>query len=275
MAKDTGSNVTIKPGSVVKLTGLRTASLNGSLGVVKRFNEGSGRYHVVKSQGTNACVGVKPENITQDSIVQPSDPGFASARLYQHVVFWPRPDGVDSIPVHSFPDWPGRGQSKVEYLRRKLGYTDLQRFTGVEGPGSAKPDFILFFDAADETSPVNRTALSIKMNLPSYEINKVPRNVQNKAPRGPCVLSYCPTTLGPLRSSNVEFDRLSLRNGPALSDKGNKRFTLEQLRETLLFQESAESRAQYRSHDNPIHRMFAGDNRYPLPVTLPPSFFSA
>ena len=63
--------------------------------------------------------------------------------------------------------------------------------------------------------------------------------------------------------------------GPALSDKTNKRFTLEQLRETLLFQESAEGRAQYRSHDNPMHRMFAGDNRYPIPVTLDPSFFSA
>ena len=188
MVEDTGRNATIKPGSVVKLTGLRTAALNGSLGVVKRFNTGSGRYHVVKSQGTNACVGVKPENITQDSIVQPSDPEFTKSRLYQHVVFWPRPNGVDSIPVHSFTDWPGRGQSKVEYLRRQLGYTDPQRFTGVKGPGSAKPDFILYFDAADETSPINHTALSIKRNLPSFEIIKVPRDVQNKV-RYPAALA--------------------------------------------------------------------------------------
>ena len=253
MAEDHGINARLVSGSVVQMTGLRTADLNGKLGVVKRFDKESGRYEILKSHGTRASVGIKPENITQDSITKPSDPDFAGARRYQHVVFWPRVDSrrASAIPVHAFPDWSPR--SKHDFLRRRLGYVNIQSFSGVENRGSAKPDFILYFDAADDVSPINHTAAAIKSNLPGYEIGKVDREYQNKTPRGPCVLVYSPM------SSTTFYGGKGMPTtqvASTTSGNTNRRFSLEQLMGTLLFQESEEGRAQYRAHDNPMHRMF-------------------
>lgn len=257
MEEGAGSDGSMMPaGSVVELTGLQAAALNGSLGVVKRFNATSGRYHVVKSQGTNACVGIKPENITRANVVQPSDPNFAGARRYQHVVFWPRVRGVDAIPVHSFTDWPEDWTEELQFLRRRLGYVNPQTLSGVESQGSAKPDFVMYFDAADTVSPINKAAVAIKRNLPGYEVGKLPREVQDTTPRGPCVLVYSPMTSSVTFSGGMGMSKTQY--APMTSGPEGRLFSLKQLRGTLLFQESAEGRAQYRAHDNPMHRMFGG-----------------
>ena len=225
--------------------------------MVKRFHAGSGRYHIVKSQGTNACVGIKPEHITRANVIQPSDPDFAGARRYQHVVFWPRVSkGIDAIPLHSFTDWPEDWTQELPFLRRRLGYVNPQTLSGVESEGSAKPDFVVYFDAADGVSPINEAAVAIKRSLPGYEVGKLPREAQDKTPRGPCVLVYSPMTSSVMFGGGMGTSKTQY--APTTAGPEGRLFSLEQLRGTLLFQESAEGRAQYRAHDNPMHRMFGG-----------------
>jgi hypothetical protein len=57
--------------------------------------------------------------------------------------------------------------------------------------GQAKPDFQMYFDCADTTSPLNYIATTIYNLLPSYEQRKVLRP-SGKTIRGPCVLCFSP-----------------------------------------------------------------------------------
>ena len=242
------------PGSVVEFSGLKTTELNGKFGVVKRFAQDVGRYEIVLS-GRLGTMAIKPENLTQANVIVPSNPDFKYAAHYQHIAFWPRIDGTDTIPVHAFKDWP-TSDSQVEeeaFLKRRLGWDSPRIVGGVESRGTAKPDFMVYFDENDDVSPVNQAAWLTKKNLPAYEIQKLPRRCQSMKPRGVCVLIYSPLT-SMLFSSNSPGEMVS----SSLSGPENRRFPLHHLLDVLLFQESPEGRRQYELHDNPMHRVFGG-----------------
>ena len=254
---DVAERTRISPGSVVELLGLTRAELNGKLCVVKRFDDDSGRYEVY-GVGSRS-LGIKPENLTQRSIVSPEHPAFSESRRFQHVIFWPRPGGArGEIPVHAFDDddWPAdvdggepTWPARKSILKGRLGWKDPEILSGVESDSVAKPNFQVYFDAGDQTSLVNHTAVAIWRNLPGYEIAKLPLEIRNQQPRGACVLVHsvmthiCGSSWDPVvrvtKSSNT-----------------NRKFTLQHLRNILLFQESSEGRAQYEAHDNWMHRMF-------------------
>jgi len=139
-------------------------------------------------------------NLTQDSIVKPTDSDFGAARRYEHVVFWPTIDATGSgttgtdIPVHAFEDWPDNDMvGEIPFLKERLKWKNPKILGGIVSPGNAKPDFVMYSDADDELPPINAIDMNIRDLLPGYEIGKVSSLRRGLPIRGACVLMYKPT----------------------------------------------------------------------------------
>eukprot|EP00485_Elphidium_margaritaceum_P006112 CAMPEP_0202703138 /NCGR_PEP_ID=MMETSP1385-20130828/16019_1 /ASSEMBLY_ACC=CAM_ASM_000861 /TAXON_ID=933848 /ORGANISM="Elphidium margaritaceum" /LENGTH=260 /DNA_ID=CAMNT_0049360931 /DNA_START=32 /DNA_END=814 /DNA_ORIENTATION=- len=234
-----------RPGDIVTVSGLKSAIvLNGMFGVVKRSCSVNNRNRVeVLVAGYSQAVGIKPCNLT---IMKPS-----TVRRFQHAAFWSKVDG--KIPMCTFDDWPSNWSESEErrFLRKTLRWKDPQILGGIESEGVAKPNFMMYFDAGDDLSPINEAAASIENLLPGYELGKISGSRIGPI-RGICVLVYSPT----MSSLTSSFGPAP--TGVIISDSRDRLFSLSELRDVLAFQDSPAARAQYKAHDNHMHRMFGG-----------------
>lgn len=232
------------PGSVVEITGLcGNVELNGMLGVVKRFVTDTERFEVMLS-GRRNTIAAKPANL----ILQES----SQERRFQHAAFWPKLNRT-IIPMCTFDDWP-KGDNELQerrFLREKLKWTNPTVLSGIESKNVPKPNFVIYFDADDEVSPINDIAASMEQRLPDYELTKVEYVCKGRPIRGVCVLVYSPMVSTLYSSTGPSSQVLPAQNA-------NRHFSLQELRDVLKFQESPEGIAQYKAHDNPMHRVFGG-----------------
>ena len=279
-------------GSVVKITGLQSEKgqrFNGCYGVVKGYDSAVDRHEVLFVPGKGrAGLSIRTDNLSQESVIGPTDSAFRQAQRYQHVCFWPRVEqgstgsqnsggaarSKSAIPVHAFNDWPSAEYEETTFLRTVLRWSNPQLYSGIESRDVSKPDFVMYFDADDVDSPVNTTAVDIMKLLPSYELSKMPRDFQGRSPRGACVLIYSPMMSmmsssfggggglfmddlnGLIAPPDPSIGRSSEPSRPKASADPKRQFSLHELRDVLLFQESSDAKVQYMEHDNPMHRMF-------------------
>ena len=250
----------LQAGSLVKFTGLQAKpELNGSFAVVQQFHADKQRWEVVPSQVSGSgptTLAVKESNLTQESIITPEDSKFSGDRKYMCAAFWPRVPSCDTIPIQSFDDWPAHEDDEIPYLKRRLKWRNPQIYGGLESQGVAKPDFMLYFDASDETSAKNDVAQKMINLLPGYEKSKLGPYAKQPL-RGVCVLIYSPM-VSTTTSYGLPPGMAPPPGTSTTSGNPNRRFSLEQLLGVLEFHESPAARAQYQSHDNPMHRMFGG-----------------
>lgn len=113
----------LKPGSLVKITGLeKQKALNGTFGVVKKFDSGQVRYEVIPTR-RHGTVCIKPDNLTQEAVVKPTDPDFKVKR-HKHAAFWPH----SKIPIQALAG------CDPTFLKNTLGWKNPQVFS--------VPDFV-------------------------------------------------------------------------------------------------------------------------------------
>lgn len=244
-----------EPTSIVKVQGLQARpELNGTFGIIKRFIEDSNRFEVIKSRGKGS-LSIKPENLSQEQILKPSDKDFTNDQSWEQIAFWPNVNGV--VPVQPLRDWPHDQFQEEHFLSSTLGYQMPKVLGGVESEGVAKPNFCMYFDAADNESPVNETAEAIAALLPSYELFKISRSMgegkSRKPFRGACVLIY-----SPMKITNFSSFGGPMNNATTTSGNEDTLFSAAQLKDVLDFHKSEEAKRQYQAHDNPMHRVFGG-----------------
>lgn len=216
------------PGDVVAFDHLKNSKhLNGKCGVVISYLPDNGRYEVrpVKSRGS---VYVKPTNLTQKNIVTIENIQSKRKCLIS-AAFWP--DVYCYIPVQALLDWPTDWTKEMKYLRSTHNWKQPYVMSGIRSRNSAKPDFVVYFDAGDKDSPINHAAETILANLPSWEQSKV-RSGCGESIRihGVCILCYDPT--------QVEIGFVSENNNIPLPPPDNnqnedKLFSLKEMQYTL------------------------------------------
>jgi hypothetical protein len=239
---------TFENGSVIRIQGLQEQlDLNGQFGVIKQYHADIQRYEVIIPRGRNTKA-IKPRNLTTKNIIQSTDTSFKKDSSYNHVLFWPSIN--NAIPVQAFPDWPDIKKEEDAFLMNHLKWKNPKVAGGVTSEGNEKPDFVIYFDADDEESPLNDVAQAAIDLLPAYEIGKVPELVNGKKLRGACILVYSPLISG------LVHNGISL--GEYRSGEKDLRFSHQQLLEVLKFHQTLDARAQYKRHDNAMHRLFGG-----------------
>ena len=157
--------------------------------------------------------------------------------------FWPDHGGntgkAEYVKVNPLVGWPEDWTDEKRYLTEQKGWKIPEVLGGVTSKGKAKPDFMMYYDVGEVEAPLNQWAENIAALVPEFEHRKVPSPPQGY--RGTCILVYSPMISG----------------GKATSDIGAK-FSLEELRDVIHFHSTQEAREMYKSHDNPIHRVFGG-----------------
>mmetsp|Transcript_30138 Transcript_30138/g.32463 ORF Transcript_30138/g.32463 Transcript_30138/m.32463 type:complete len:465 (-) Transcript_30138:86-1480(-) len=284
-------NLYYPTGSLIKICDLVSRpELNGIYGIIQKFHNDLERYEVAPSRHRHRhrgstkkqTIAIKPENVTTEAIVTPSDEGFRKDRIHKNVAFWPsvrRGDcnsdpstaaagtkiSVEDIAVQGFDDWPDDWTEEERYLIDQWGWKEPKLLSGIENNGCAKPDFQMYFDVADRESTTNDIANVIANNVPDYEHQKIGLVAKRNTIRGVCILLYSPTKSTIFSSG---FGAPGMPGGgpgpggsdPFLSGNPDRSFSLEQIRDVLHFQRTPQGRRQYRNHDDPKHRVF-GDIR--------------
>ena len=281
-------NRILHTGSLIKICDLVSRpELNGIYGIIHKFHIDLERYEVAPSRHCHRrstekkTIAIKPENVTTEAVVTPSDAGFRKDRIHKNVAFWPsvrRGDcnsgpataggaemSVEDIAVQGFDDWPDDWNEEERYLIDRWGWKEPKLLSGIENNGCAKPDFQMYFDVADRNSTINDIANAIANNVPNYEHQKIGLAAKRNPIRGVCILLYSPTKSTIFSSG---FDAPGMPGGgpgpggstPIMSGNPDRSFSLEQIRHVLHFQRTPQGLHQYRNHDDPKHRVF-GDMR--------------
>jgi hypothetical protein len=115
--------------------------------------------------------------LTTKNIIQSTDTSFKEDASYNHVLLWPSIN--NAIPAQAFPDWPEIKTEEGTFLMNNLKWKNPKIAGGITSEGNEKPDFVIYFDAVDEESPLNNVAQAAIDLLPVYEIGKVPELVTN------------------------------------------------------------------------------------------------
>ena len=146
-----------------------------------------------------------------------------TAQKHEVGIFWPKASSSqrESI-VCPIKDWPSDYNRETQFLRKNLKWTDPQILGGVEGPGDAKPNYMMYYDANDVKSFPNQFANAVSFplstwvpkkifckilvanffpifpspqiaaRLPGYEHEKVPSPGGSGDYRGACIIVYSP-----------------------------------------------------------------------------------
>ena len=238
----------LKIGTVIRAIDLKSQkNLNGKMGVIqKEVNPETGRYPILLSQGSSLFC-FKACNLEIVNLGKKNDV------KHEVMMFWPTADNyrvkkAEEIIVNPIENWPTQWTLEREFLKTKLGWTAPDILGGITSQGQAKPDFQMYYDAKDITSPKNVVAKCIASLLPEYEVQKV--QAPQDGFRGACILVYSPMNCNGVFQTSEE-----------------KRWSLEQMQQVLFFQTTVEAKKMYKSHDNPMHRAFGAtvkpSNMYP------------
>lgn len=203
------------------------------------------------------CLSVKPSNLRQIDFNE-------TKKVHQSVAFWPQVSKNAKIPLtplNGFPEDDGShsNDGSIEtqersYLKNTLGWKNTEILCGVEHPNRPNPCWAFYYDADDTESPVNEAAMSIARLLPGYECSKVEGPKDGKY-RGLCVL------LRDAMESPMESTFTFGSSFPAsiptstTSTTERERWSLNEMRGVLDWHRSSSAAAQYREHDDPMHRM--------------------
>ena len=245
---------TLEPGDIVELHGLKKAQkYNGAYGVVRHLVDGSsdGRWSVGNIARGNQTVSIKPGNLKRVPVGG------------RHGAFevWPwhaaEVTSTAQIPVTPIRDWPENMAQERAFLIASRGWVDPQ-VLGFASEAAAKPDFSLYFDAADRDNAVNVLANKIAQATPSYKLKTVkpPAGGWGRV-RGNVVLLYDPTKMSYLSSSTghipaAQSSKVS-PHGPA-----GTTFEVDKIKEILLFFTTDAAKRKGKLLDTQHHRMFGG-----------------
>ena len=154
---------TFAAGQLVVMDGLKSQpALNGQRAVVRRFVPERGRWEVDTARGSQRTLAVKPANLRP----------IATAGVWDALEVWPRPASEVAapaqIPVAPVEDWPTDWTHEVAYLKAR-GWQDPQLF-GFASAEAKKPDFELYYDAADTASTINTLGNLVVAGTPTYKL---------------------------------------------------------------------------------------------------------
>jgi len=228
----------IEPGQVVRILGLKNgAEYNGRFGVTRSTvittGRRMGRVEVMPCRGAE-FLALKPENLRHQ--FEPSDKRVVYMhKNYQCVMFWPDPMGglpkkSDDVIVNPLLDWPEDSLDEYMYLKVMHAFAEPEPLSGI-------PDFIMYYDSADTTSPVNEVANSIASLLPNNWMGKSPPQ-KEKTYRGPCVIVYDPI------ESSFSDGRDEICED--LNPDEETMWSLAELQEVLYFHTTREAQEMYR-----------------------------
>lgn len=175
-----------EPGDLIVFQGLNLAKhLNGKTGVIISYIPHMMRYKVHPTKA-ECSVAVNPVNLTQKNLILPGDDEF---KMNKHTcaAFWPH----KGIPVQGFCDWPKDWTKEIEYLKQTCSWEKPFVINGITVDSNKSPNFVIYFDAGDNHSPVNMLAEAILSNLPLWEQSKVKVGCGDSIRiRGVCILCY-------------------------------------------------------------------------------------
>lgn len=217
------------PGDLVTFYHLNISThLNGTYGVVISYLPCNERYEV-RPIRSEESVYVKPNNLTQRGLITQDHLQFKHKNLIS-AAFWPDVNG--HIPIQALPDWPADWTKEMEYLRNTRKWYKPFVISGITSRKSDKPDFVIYFDAGDEESPVNYAAETIFANLPLWEQSKVRVGCGDSIRiRGVCILCYDPTKVE--IGFVTEDEDVPPLPSPDNQQNGTKLFSLEAMQYML------------------------------------------
>jgi len=255
MSNDVESKV-FSAGDLVRIHGLvAQPQLNGMIGVVKAFHKNSQRYEIQPSRGSNT-LGVKAMNLSDRDFLKPTDDKFTTEQLYDNIFLWPSIRKATRDTIQCFSDFPSVDfpTQQDEYIKNILGWKSVDTLVGIKEPGREKPSFLLLFDGRDESSPENRTASKTVNLLPMYERQQCSH--YNGVIRGVAILVYSPMNSTYSSFSSVSSMGMNGQQFQFIESNENRRFTPQLLYDVIQFHKTDRAKRQYRSHDNPMHRVF-------------------
>ena len=247
-------------GDLVRIHGLISRpELNQTIGVVKSYHKTLQRYEIQPSRGSKSLA-VKATNLSSDEFVKPSDDEFKTERAYNNVFLWPSPTTTTSganniIPIQCFGDCPSVDSPDEQdvYIQKKLGWESVDTLSGIEEDGREKATFLLLFDGLDKSSPKNFAAMKMASLVPKYKQESCSR--YSGTIRGVAVLIYSPTKTT-FFSGGMGMDHMN--NHVFLEANTNRRFTHQRLYDIIQFHYTERAAAQYRAHNDPMHRVSGG-----------------
>ena len=159
------------------------------------------------------------------------------------------------IKVNVWEDWPDNHVEDTRFLRNTLHWANPQCLGGVTSEFSAKPNFMMYFDADDGISHINIIAEAIANLLPDYELVKVKKPVGDGRYRGVCIIVHSPMKITH-RFGGVGMPADFSEPVAVATGSPDAKFSLQQLRQVLYFHTTQRAHDMYREHSNPMHRMF-------------------
>lgn len=135
------------------------------------------------------------------------------------------------------------------YLKEVFDFKNPQILGGITRKHMPKPDFMMYYDAANTTAKVNKWANQIAGLLPNFELGKVVGPTSRKGYRGACVLVY-----SPMFSKCITDDKSNTKT----SSKDLK-FSIDDIKKIIQFHGTTEATTMYEAHNNPMHRMFGSN----------------
>ncbi|KAJ9436327.1 hypothetical protein DIPPA_01122 [Diplonema papillatum] len=219
-------------GTYVQVVGLQNAPhYNGQHGFV--VNDNGEKVEVALPKALICCAPAKLAAKTQDT----------RSKKHEIAMFFAGAKGL--VNVAAVDGWPTEWEREKPFLAEKFKWGNPQILGGIERAGMPKPSFMMYYDAADTTSSVNNIAESVAALLPSYELGKVPAPAGGKY-RGACILVYSPM--------------VGYANGgtPYKQESADTRWSLDDFSTVLAWHASGDADAQYKAHDDPMHRVFGG-----------------
>lgn len=239
-AAPAGGAAVFTVGDVVQIRGLhKSTTYNGQRAVVRRAVKGEGRWKIALTRGVKT-LSIKPQNMA------PVPTGGSHAALE----VWPRArselDSPADIPISPINDWPEQWTKERTFLQVTRGWVDPQLF-GFASEAALKPDFQLYYDAADVRSHVNELANLIARGTPSYKFAGVTPPKSPQGYRGNIVIVYSPTSMDGMSSSTLA------PHGP-----DGTTFSVTQLQKILAFFTTAAAVRKGKAMDDPMTRMFSG-----------------
>lgn len=238
----TSDVVALKKGVLLKIDNLvNKKNLNGQFAIFKKYHEESKRVEVIPQKG-DKTLALKPSNLTRKGIVYPGDKEFEK-RIHEAVAFWP---GMP-MNVQHIVGWPTDWTKEKSFIKKKFKWKNIVPVSGIEGKNSSSPDFVMYFDNSDTTSPVNETAMKIISCLPSHELQKLTSFYQpGDKVRGVCFLLYSPTI-----SMNTVY---TAEGGESTSTQEHgsesQRYSLKDFLEVLLYHHTDKCFKTYAAHNS-------------------------
>ena len=238
---------TFAVGDVVRVHGLlRSAAYNGQRAVIRSAVAGEGRWKIALTRG-GKTLSIKPQNMA------PVPTGGSHAALE----VWPRAraelNRAADIPISPIKDWPTDWTKEKAFLCATRGWVNPQLF-GFASKEAPKPDFQLYYDAADGHSAVNELANLIARATPSYKLAAVKPPMSPQGYRGNIVIVYSPTSMGCMQEPS------SMMSSSTLAPHGpdGTTFSVAQLQKILMFFTTPAAVRKCQVMDDPMMRMFTG-----------------